>query len=71
MNETSLQIDNATVDDEGIYQCILVYIPKKKSFPHANVPSLIKVVVFGMFFVFVSSSDYFRSTKLIWISIKP
>ena len=69
MNETSLHIDNASVNDEGIYQCILVYIPKKKSFPHAIAPSLIKVVVFGMFFIFVSSSDFFHSTNLMWMSI--
>jgi len=32
VNETSLHIGNASVNDEGIYQCILVYIPKKEIF---------------------------------------
>ena len=48
VKETSLQIDNAKLDDAGTYECNLIYVPKRINFPYVVVPSLITVVVFGM-----------------------
>ena len=50
VNETSLQIDDATLDDAGVYECNLIYIPMEINFPHVVVPSLITVIVFGRFY---------------------
>ena len=49
VEETSLQIDDVNVKDAGIYECNLIFLPKERPFPHVRVPSLILVVVFGMF----------------------
>lgn len=50
----SLQINNAKITDAGTYKCNLIYIPKGGTSLHANILSVIKVVVFGMLTCFVS-----------------
>ena len=50
---TSLQIMNANVNDAGMYKCHLIYKPKGGTTLHANIFSVMKVVVFGMLTCFL------------------
>ena len=63
VKDTSLQIDHAIADDAGIYKCNLLYRPNRLKFPHAVIPSVIKVIVSGMLSVlclqvYVDDDDY-------------